>query len=53
MGRVAGVLREQPGWERIYLVRPATNLAAVSHVLILRGGADHAVDAAFRPGTPP
>ena len=53
VGRVAGVLREQPGWERIYLVRPAANLAAVSHVLILRGGADRPVDPAFRPGTPP
>ena len=53
VGLVAGVLREQPGWERIYLVRPAANLAAVSHVLILRGGPEHPVDAAFRPGAAP
>jgi rod shape-determining protein MreC len=51
VGRVIGVLREQPGWERIYLVRPAANLAAVSHVLILRGSG--VASGAFRPeGTP-
>lgn len=53
VGRVAGVLREQPGWERVYLVRPAANLAAVAHVLILRGGPRSPVDAAFRPGAAP
>ena len=53
VGRVAGVLRQQPGWERIYLVRPAANLAAVSHVLILQGGAGQAVDPAFHPGGTP
>ncbi|MGB7211501.1 MAG: rod shape-determining protein MreC [Gemmatimonadales bacterium] len=53
VGLVAGVLREQPGWERIYLVRPAANLAAVSHVLILRGGPGKSVDAAFQPGGSP
>lgn len=51
VGRVIGVLREQPGWERIYLVRPAANLGAVSHVLILRGSSG--VGRAFQPeGTP-
>lgn len=47
VGRVIGVLREQPGWERIYLVRPAANLGAISHVLILRGSAE--AGQAFRP----
>ncbi|MFI5234183.1 MAG: rod shape-determining protein MreC [Gemmatimonadales bacterium] len=36
IGQVAGVLREQLGWERIYLVHPAVNIGAVSHVLILK-----------------
>lgn len=35
VGRVLGVAREQKGWERIYLVRPAVNLGAVGHVLVL------------------
>ena len=35
IGRVLGVAREQPGWERIYSVRPAANIGVVSHVLIL------------------
>ena len=35
VGRVLGVAREQPGWERIYSVRPAANIGVVSHVLIL------------------
>ena len=47
VGRVIGVLREQPGWERIYLVRPAVNLGAISHVLILRGSGE--AGQAFRP----
>lgn len=35
IGHVLGVAREQEGWERIYLVRPAANLGAVAHVLVL------------------
>ncbi|MBW8771737.1 MAG: rod shape-determining protein MreC [Gemmatimonadetes bacterium] len=35
IGRVVGVAREQKGWERIYLIRPAVNLGATGHVLVL------------------
>ncbi|HET7041570.1 MAG TPA: rod shape-determining protein MreC, partial [Gemmatimonadales bacterium] len=37
IGRVLGVAREQKGWERVYEVRPAANLGATGHVLILSG----------------
>jgi rod shape-determining protein MreC len=35
IGRVVGVAREQEGWERIYMVRPAVNLGTLGHVLLL------------------
>ncbi len=35
IGTVIGVLREERGWERTYLLRPAANPSAVSHVIIL------------------
>lgn len=35
IGTVAGVAREQAGWERVYRVQPAANPSAVSHVLVL------------------
>ena len=35
IGRVLGVAHEQPGWERVYSVRPAANIGVLSHVLIL------------------
>jgi rod shape-determining protein MreC len=35
IGRVIDVAREQKGWERIYLVRPATNLGTTTHMLVL------------------
>ena len=49
IGRVLGVAREQPGWERIYSVRPAANLGVLSHVLILA----RQEGAAFVAPTPP
>jgi rod shape-determining protein MreC len=54
IGRVLGVAREQEGWERIYLVRPAVNLGTVGHVLVLgrtEAGAA-ALAAASRPVEP-
>jgi rod shape-determining protein MreC len=39
IGTVVGVARQSEGWERIYLVRPASAPARVSHVLVLRSGA--------------
>lgn len=50
IGRVAGVLREQRGWERIYLVRPAVNLGAISHVLVLKGDSAATLSPAFGAG---
>jgi len=35
IGSVVGVAREQEGWERIYMVRPAVNLGTLGHVLLL------------------
>lgn len=35
LGSVVGVIGEAEGWERTYLVRPAVQPAAVSHVMIL------------------
>lgn len=42
IGKVLGIAREQPGWERVYEVRPAANLGATSHVLVLNGVRDQA-----------
>lgn len=36
VGTVMGQAREETGWERIYIVKPAENPAAASQVLILR-----------------
>jgi rod shape-determining protein MreC len=55
IGRVLGVAREQKGWERIYLIRPAVNLGMVGHVLVLgriEAGAA-AFAAAAKPVAPP
>ncbi len=38
IGVVIGVAAETEGWERTYLLRPAVQPAAVSHVMILTGG---------------
>lgn len=35
IGTVIGVLREERGWERTYLLRPAANPSAVTHAIIL------------------
>ena len=51
IGRVIGVAREQRGWERIYLVRPAVNLGATAHVLLL--GHVPGAQAALAPASPP
>ena len=37
IGTVAGVEREQMGWERVYRLRPLAHPGTVSHVLILQG----------------
>jgi rod shape-determining protein MreC len=47
LGTVMGVLRQEEGWERTYLLRPATHPATISHVIVLTLGADSSVGRAF------
>jgi len=53
IGRVAGIRREQLGWERVYRLTPAANPSQASHVLIWlpRGAAELVwpVDSTGRP----
>jgi cell shape-determining protein MreC len=35
IGRVAGVRKEELGWERIYRLAPLANPGRISHVLVL------------------
>lgn len=53
VGRVAGVSREQKGWERVYRLAPAANPSATTHVLVLLGPADASLASAFPPPVPP
>ncbi len=36
IGQVIGIRQEQPGWERVYALRPLVNPGIVSHVLVAR-----------------
>jgi rod shape-determining protein MreC len=47
VGTVIGVAREEAGWERTYLVRPAANPASEEHVLILKAPHTGSVAGAF------
>jgi len=47
VGTVAGVEREQMGWERVYRLRPLARPSAASHVLILQGAEPLRVSEAF------
>lgn len=38
IGQVIGIRQEQPGWERVYALRPLVNPGVVSHVLVVRPG---------------
>jgi rod shape-determining protein MreC len=48
IGTVMGVLREEPGWERTYLLRPASHPMSISHVIILTAQTDSSLGNAFR-----
>jgi rod shape-determining protein MreC len=48
IGTVMGVLREEPGWERTYLLRPASHPMSISHVIILTAQSDSSLGKAFR-----
>jgi rod shape-determining protein MreC len=47
LGTVMGVLRQEEGWERTYLLRPAAHPMTISHVIVLVIGADSTVGRAF------
>lgn len=39
LGTVAGISREQTGWERVYRLRPAANPSSATHLLVLDANA--------------
>lgn len=47
IGFVEGVEREQPGWERVYRLKPAASPSMVAHVLILTGDKPFSVSGSF------
>jgi hypothetical protein len=47
VGTVIGTVREEAGWERVYRLRPAANPGSAAHVLILLGGSNRDLAAAF------
>jgi rod shape-determining protein MreC len=53
VGRVIGRAKEETGWERIYIVRPAAQPMEAMQVLILRGPVDSALGHAFTPDSLP
>jgi rod shape-determining protein MreC len=53
VGTVLGVSREEKGWQRSYMLRPAANPATVRHVLILTGADRPPMDATFRGDSTP
>ncbi|MGE0354630.1 MAG: rod shape-determining protein MreC [Gemmatimonadales bacterium] len=47
IGTIIGISREEPGWERTYLLRPAANPVTVTHVMILAATTDSSLQQAF------
>jgi rod shape-determining protein MreC len=47
IGTVMGVLRQEEGWERTYLLKPAAHPMTISHVIVLSTGSDSTVGRAF------
>lgn len=47
VGTVAGVAREQAGWERVYRLLPAANPGSVAHVLVLVSRPGTSLERAF------
>ena len=47
LGTVMGVLRQEEGWERTYLLKPAAHPMTISHVIVLTVGGDSTVGRAF------
>lgn len=53
IGTVAGVVREQAGWERVYRLRPAADPSVANHVLVLTAAQRGDLGKAFLPDTVP
>jgi rod shape-determining protein MreC len=53
VGTVIGLIREEAGWQRAYLLRPAANPAIASHVLIITTPHDNSVESAFKGDSTP
>jgi cell shape-determining protein MreC len=47
IGTVMGVVREEKGWQRTYLLRPAAHPMTISHVIILTTPGDSNLGRAF------
>ncbi len=47
VGTVAGIVREQLGWERVYRLRPAADPGSTGHVLVLTNSTPVDITAAF------
>jgi rod shape-determining protein MreC len=48
LGTVMGVLRQEEGWERTYLLKPASHPMTISHVIVLTSSADSVRQAFMR-----
>lgn len=53
VGRVIGLVREEAGWQRAYLLRPAASPMMVSHVLILTHSGARNISTAFSGDSAP
>ena len=53
VGTVIGLAREETGWERAYLLRPAANPQIVTHVLVLRTPRDSSIAGIFAADSAP
>ncbi len=48
VGTIIGLIREEAGWQRAYLLKPAANPSIVSHVLVITTPHDSTVSSAYR-----
>jgi rod shape-determining protein MreC len=48
VGTIIGLIREEAGWQRAYLIRPAASPAIANHVLVITTPHDNSVESAFK-----
>jgi rod shape-determining protein MreC len=48
VGTIIGLIREEAGWQRAYLLRPAASPAIANHVLVITTPHDNSVESAFK-----